>query len=442
MTEVGRNSNALAWDPQPDGDGFQPRLMADVELTQPLPDLPGGTEPALVLVRLHSEPIGMVQTTAGPSGVTADALASAIRSELHDSIAARLADTGVEPGHLSSRGLTAAAASSRFLHRRAEVLADAPSISVIVCTRDRPHRIAACLDRLAAQKYPDFEVVVVDNAPMTDDVRGLVEGRPDHPAIRYIVEPRPGLSRARNRGAGAATGDVLAFLDDDEAPDEHWLAELARGFASDAEVGCVTGMILPARLETQAQEWFEQFGGHSKGRGFNPAVFSRHGEQSPLYPLPPFGAGGNMAFRRDVLHAIGGFDVALGAGTPARGGEDTLAITLVLLAGRLVAYQPSALVRHDHYADLEGLARQLHGYGTGLTAFYSALLRRQPSLLWPLLRLLPAAVRDLWGKDSVRTELMRDFPHALIIRHRRGMLGGPLAYARARRLARAEEKCR
>ena len=112
-------------------------------------------------------------------------------------------------------------------------------------------------------------------------------------------------------------------------------------------------MILPARLDTQIQEWFEFSGGHSKGRGFSSAVFSRQDPQSPLFPLPPFGAGGNMAFRREALARIGGFDVAMGAGTPARASEDTLALTLVLLAGDRIAYEPAALVRHDHYAEPE-----------------------------------------------------------------------------------------
>ena len=119
-----------------------------------------------------------------------------------------------------------------------------------------------------------------------------------------------------------------------------WPGSRAGSPASD-DIGCVTGMILPARLDTQIQEWFEFSGGHSKGRGFSPAVFSRQGPQSPLFPLPPFGAGGNMAFRREALARIGGFDVAMGAGTPARASEDTLALTLVLLAGYRIAYEPA-----------------------------------------------------------------------------------------------------
>ncbi len=416
---------------------FRPLRMAEVELTRPLPNLPGDRSTAWLLVRLHTEPIGSVEVPVAVGGLSGVALAEIIWSRLRGPIVARFHRAGIPaPNRVPPGGFELEQAGSPFLRERERVLATAPTVTVVVCTRDRADRLGACLDRLSAQQYPAYEIVVVDNAPRTDHVRRLVAARTGEATTRYVVEPRPGLSWARNTGAAHARGDVVAFLDDDEAPDAHWLAEIARGFAAGPDVGCVSGMILPARIDTQAQAWFEQFGGHSKGRGFSPALFSADGEQSPLYPLPPFGAGGNMAFRRAALCAIGGFDVALGAGTPAGGGEDTLAITLVMLAGYRVAYQPAAFVRHDHYAGLDGLAQQLHGYGLGLTAYYTALLRHRPGLLVPLLRLAPRALRDLRGKDSLRTAGMRDFPARLTRLQRRGMLLGPAAYARSRRAQR------
>jgi hypothetical protein len=191
---------------------------------------------------------------------------------------------------------------------------------------------------------------------------------------------------------------------------------------------------VPAELETDAQLWFEQFGGHSKGRGFTPDVFSpatAH-RQSPLYPLPPFGAGGNMVFRPGVLERIGGFDTALGAGTPAMGSEDTLALMQVLVAGGTVAYQPSALVWHHHRRDLAGLRNQLVGYGTGLTAAYTSLLLRDPRLIRPLLRLAPTALRDTFGDSDRLAGLRADFPRGLVGANRRGLLTGPVKYLRSR----------
>ena len=413
-----------------------PVELMEVEVTDRLPAVPdsptGDGRGVWVLVRMAGEPLAQVELVVGPGGASAAALGRSIWDRCGSQINARL----VAAGHpvaadLPDEGLGIDPATTRYRQVRARALARAPLFSVVICTRDRREQLARCLDRLAGLRYPDFEVVVVDNAPRGQGTRSVVDGAAV--PCRYVRENRPGLAWARNAGAAAAAGDFLAFMDDDEAPDPDWLSELMVGFRSGENVGCVAGMILPAALGTQAQLWFEQFGGHSKGRGFAPAVFSARGSQSPVYPLPPFGAGGNMAFRRDALSTIGGFDVALGAGTPACGAEDTFAFSRLLLSGYRMAYQPSALVRHEHYADAAGLNRQFHGYGVGLTAYYTALLRRQPRLVTDLVALVPAAVRDLRGNDSARTSLPDDFPASVRRGELMGMVRGPLAYVRSRR---------
>jgi len=410
---------------------FSPLLMTEVEITQPLPGLePDGIHRwAWVLARLHGEPVGACVADVSRRRTPHD-LAALLWAELRTPVMARYsAACWPEPDGLPERGLACPPGSWPFLADRKEVLAGAQHISVVICTRNRPEQLKLCLSYIEKQNYPSFDIVVVDNAPESDSVRALIEDWHGKAACRYVQEPRVGLSWARNAGVGASSGDLIAFLDDDEEPDEHWLAELARGFSHGDDVGCVTGMILPARLDTEAQAWFELVGGHSKGRGFSPAIFSPDGPQSPLFPLPPFGAGGNMAFRRGVLEAIDGFDVALGAGTPARGGEDTLALTLTLLSGYRIAYEPAAFVRHHHYDSFSGLSRQLHGYGVGLTAYYSALLRRQPSTLVSLLKLLPMAVGYL-RRPATPTEMpLFTLPAILRKRQRLGMISGPFAYA-------------
>ena len=120
----------------------------------------------------------------------------------------------------------------------------------------------------------------------------------------------------------------------------------------------------------------------------------------------------------------------------------------MLLAGYRIAYEPAALVRHDHYAEPEGLRRQLRGYGVGLTAYYTALLRRRPGVLPALLRLLPAAAGYLRGasmaditvsQDTVPQELPAEFKRVT----RWGMLTGPAAYIRSvRRQARVASEAR
>jgi hypothetical protein len=175
---------------------------------------------------------------------------------------------------------------------------------------------------------------------------------------------------------------------------------------------------------------------------FSPATAR---QQSPLYPLPPFGAGGNMAFRRDALEQIGRFDCALGAGTFTQGGEDTAALSTLLLAGGTVVYQPSAIVRHYHRREYAGLHRQLTGYGRGLTAFYLSTLLRQPGCTAELLRLGRQAARDQFSPRGRRlSELGEDYPRDLLRANLVGQLQGPFAYAaarvRARQLRRADPK--
>ncbi|MGO8730153.1 MAG: polysaccharide pyruvyl transferase family protein [Streptosporangiaceae bacterium] len=442
--------SAAAPDPVPAATGgvsqeFSPARIMDVELTQRLPAVAwdGQHGRVWVLGRLHSEPIGVCVISLDQQGLSPERLGVLLWRDFREPVAERLAAAGRPgPAELTADGLAIDPATWPFLVQRQAVLAAAPFISVVICTRNRPDGLAACLRCLGTQMYPKFEVVVVDNAPSGDAVRAVVQDGSAGTAVQYVLEPRPGLSWARNAGIAAAAGEIIAFLDDDEEPDCHWLAGLACGFAQGDDIGCVSGMVLPARLDTRAQELFELLGGHCKGRGFAPAVFSRHGPQSPLFPLPPFGVGANMAFTRDALARIGGFDVALGAGTPALAGEDTLALTLVLLAGYRVAYEPAALMRHHHRRDLDSLSRQLQGYSVGLTAYYAALLRHRPGVLPALLRLLPAAAAYFRGANA-QPAPPRDAPPGLRHQQRRGMLTGPAAYVRSlRQQARAASTAR
>jgi glycosyltransferase involved in cell wall biosynthesis len=416
-----------------------PAVVLDLELAEPLPAVAARTtdgrrvEQAWVLVRLFTEPLGTVLIDVPEEGLAPAGLAAAVEAELGTVLRRRLGGPvpldGIDP-----------VTEPAFLARRRAVLATAPHITVVVCTRERPGALARCLDSLLAQQYPGFRILVVDNAPSTSATAEVVHSAAGRGPVEYLLEPTAGLSFARNAAIAAAPGQILAWIDDDEVADPHWLAEVARALHEHPEADVISGVIVPAELATRAQLWFEQFGGHSKGRGFRPAVFSPATAhlQSPLYPLPPFGTGANMTFRPGVLERIGGFDTALGAGTPAMGSEDTLAFTQVLLAGGTIVYQPTAVTHHYHRRDLEGLRKQMVGYGTGLIAAYTSLLVARPGVLWGLLKLVPAALHELTGRNTARTAAIRDdFPRDLLAANRRGMLAGPRAYFKGRRAARA-----
>jgi glycosyltransferase involved in cell wall biosynthesis len=444
---------------------FRPALVCEAELSEPVAGITARPErgSALVLARWYSEPLALVSVPLRDGKASADQVARELWLAVAEPVAARRAAAG-EPvlaatarrqaaarfGHPAGCGRTEVPEElvtsglrlpwpPTYLLGRCAALRNAPPASVIVCTRDRADRLADCLTAVLRQDYPDFEVIVVDNAPTGDAVAQLVSrlqaaGARGVP-LRHIVEPRPGLSWARNAGLAAASGKVVAYLDDDEHPDRHWLAELARGFTLGKRVAGVSGLVLPAELDTPAQDLYEQFGGHSKGRGFKAEVFDAgsHARQHPLYPLPAFGVGASMAFDRAALTRIGGFDVALGAGTPARAGEDTAAIADVMLDGGTFVYWPGAVMWHAHRRTVPEMERQLDGYGSGLTAFYTRAVLRDPRHLATLARLAPRAVRDLRMSDSVRTATMRaDYPDSLRRASRRGMLAGPARYLRSR----------
>jgi glycosyltransferase involved in cell wall biosynthesis len=392
-----------------------------------------------VLVRAFTEPIGVVRLSIGNAGIGAGELADAIVAQLGPAVAERIRGCGLEwDGRLPTEGLDPVVMPP-FLAGRERALQHPPSVTVAVCTRNRPQGLGQLLDSLEVQRYDRMQVVVVDNAPTDDRTRDMVDGYRSRLDLTYAVEPRPGLSWARNRATAVSEGEIVAWVDDDEVCDPWWVAEIARGFVEHPAAGAVTGAVLPAELETEAQQRFEDYGGHSKGRGMTPAVFSPATRklQSPLYPLPPFGVGGNMAFRRDALASIGGFDCALGAGTLSEGAEDTAALSTILYLGGTVVYQPSAIVRHRHRRDDAALRDLFEGYGTGLGAFYASMLLRYPRSIVQLLRLVPRAVRDLTSRDGARLRgLAEDFPAELLNVNRAAMLRGPDRYLRARRTAR------
>ncbi|NNJ05611.1 glycosyltransferase [Streptomyces sp. PKU-MA01144] len=441
---------------------------------------PGGARvgpgEVFVLVRHRGRPVGTLTATvpdgADPAGflaaVARDRLAgtAAVPGRPAEGAADRTA-RGDGPRHRAAPDDAAHAATHAATHAAAHAEGGsaagpaapegyaggpgAPGVSVVVATRERPGPLGRALDSLLAQDHPDFEVVVVDNAPLTGATRELVE-RKYGERVRYVHEPVPGLAVAHNRGLAAAEGAVLAFTDDDVVADPHWLTALTAPFAEDPRIGCVTGLILPARLGTPAQVLLESHGGFAKGfapRTYDPA---RPPADEPLFPFTAgrFGSGANMAFRAGALRAAGGFDPATGTGTAARGGDDLYAFVRILTDGHRLRYTPDALVWHHHRETEHDLRSQAFGYGAGLTAYLTALVARRPGLLPALLARLPrglAHARSMTAhRDAVQGEGRgavqgvpgehgaggHPWPRSLSRLERRGMLAGPLGYVRAR----------
>ena len=304
--------------------------------------------------------------------------------------------------------------------------------TVVICTRDRPAGLNATLASLQRQTDSDFRILVVDNGSSSPESAKLVE-RLALPRCEYIVEPRAGLARARNRALGAVRTELVAWIDDDEIADPDWVRRLKEGFADKARPAAVCGVMLPAELEFEAQVRFEQYGGFNKGRGIAPEVL-RMGTSSvlsPLYPLPAFGPGGNMAFQTESLRSVGGFDPCLGAGTRTHGCEETRVLSMLLLSGQAILHWPAAITWHTHRREMAALRKQFYGYSAGLSAFYASMIRSRPTAAFDLLRLAPYVLRDLRsGSDNLRSgQLPDDFPAYLLKAARRGLIEGAIMYA-------------
>lgn len=237
-----------------------------------------------------------------------------------------------------------------------------PSVSVVVCTRDRPSDLRRCLASLAACEPSPAEIIVVDNAPSTAATSAVVR---EFPGTRYLREPRPGLSHARNAGARAASGEVVAYTDDDVEVRSDWIGALGPPFA-DPSVACVTGIVVPANLRSAAACIFEfdvgGFGRELAVRRFDASFLRRRWWQSP--DVWQIGAGANMAIRRSALSEVGLFDTRLGAGASGCSEDSELWFRL-LRAGLLCHYDPGVVVFHHHRADRAALHRQVRAYARG-----------------------------------------------------------------------------
>ncbi len=203
-------------------------------------------------------------------------------------------------------------------------------ISILISTRDRAESLAQTLASLANTLLPqgvDAELVVIDNGSQ-DETPAVVAAAPiRHMAVRYVVEPSPGLSHARNRGLAEARGDILLFTDDDVRVPADWIIEMTasiRSGESDATAGSVElaeHLVRPWQTDV-LKTWL-------------------------VSGSPPPGDmwGANMAFSRRVLAKVPGFDTQLGAGALGFG-EETLFVEQLEAAGFRIAGSPCTVVHH------------------------------------------------------------------------------------------------
>lgn len=390
--------------------------IVNLELTQPLPTLSiaeNNTGIALV-VRRQGKPIGfLMQALPANTVLTSEYLARLLSQEISNKLLQeKIREELVVPTNQE----------------------EFPSLTVAICTKDRPENLARCLGSLlklqAPETSPRFEVLVVDNAPSDQRTKELVDTLP---SVRYVREPKAGLDFGRNRALQEATGELLAFLDDDVTVDRQWLNGLMEAWSENPDAGGFTGLVLPYELETEAQILFERRGGFR--RGFEKI---RHGQIAPGNPLYPcgagiFGAGCNMTFRREVLLKLSGFDDALDTGAPLPGGGDLDIFYRVVRAGYPLVYEPQYLVFHQHRRELAKLRRQYWSWGLGFMAFVVKSYQQDYSQRSKLIALVgwwfKDQLRQLWESVTGRHELP---PKMILAELWGGMIGICGEYSRSR----------
>lgn len=291
-----------------------------------------------------------------------------------------------------------------------DVTSSAPPLAVtcVICTYTdlRWHELAAGVHAVAAQLRPGDElVVVVDHAP---DLLERVKAELPATAVLPNAHAR-GLSGGRNTGVAAATGDVVAFLDDDALPPPHWLDSWRDRFADDAVLG-VGGAVEAAWEGGRAPRWFPPEFGWVVGCDY--------------VGLPPDGGrirnpiGASMALRRSALAQVGGFSELVGrVGTLPVGCEETE------LAIRLSAAHPEGLVLRDTSAPVAHLvptSRQTLRY------FLSRCYHEGRSKA-----LLSSSVGSTAGLASERAYVSRVLPRGMLRHLARSLRGDAYGLARA-----------
>ncbi len=224
-----------------------------------------------------------------------------------------------------------------------------PRVSVVICSHNGSATIRDTLDGLRNLDYADYEVIVVNDGS-TDSTPNIVS---EYPSVRLVSTENRGLSNARNTGIQLATGELVAFIDDDAYPDSLWLKYLALFLLEEDCVG-VGGPNLPPPKDN----WREVAMGHAPG-GPNPVLVSdRVAEHIP---------GCNMMFRKDALLAIDGFDPVF-----RTAGDDVDLCWRLRERGGVIGFSPTALVWHHRRSSIRRYWKQQVGYGRA-----EALLERK-----------------------------------------------------------------
>ncbi len=220
-----------------------------------------------------------------------------------------------------------------------DMLPSQPRVSVVVCAYNGGSTLAPCLESLTALNYPNYEVILVDDGS-SDDTRTIAAR---FPGVRAIHQENQGLGAARNVGLRAATGSIIAYTDADCLAHPDWLTFLV-GQLERSQAAAVGGPNLaPPGGRTAACV------AAAPGQPMHVLESDQVAEHIP---------GCNMAFRREALEAINGFDVQF-----RKAGDDVDICWRLQAAGHWISFAPAAMVWHHRRQTPRAYLRQQAGYG-------------------------------------------------------------------------------
>ena len=216
-------------------------------------------------------------------------------------------------------------------------------ISAIICTFKRPDYLRHALRSLCEQSLPrdEYEIIVVDNAVEAEAeqvVREFDDGRVN---LRYVTEKEVGLSRARNTGLKAAAAPYVAYMDDDARADEHWLEALVAAFEQTSPAPAAVGGRVWLDWQGEKPTWVPE-------RHLSLYTYVDHGAGARSLENGEYLVGANLAFEKQALLSVGGFDANLGRqGAVLLSGEEAAILVQLRDGQRSVYYEPEALVWHS-----------------------------------------------------------------------------------------------
>jgi glycosyltransferase involved in cell wall biosynthesis len=238
-----------------------------------------------------------------------------------------------------------------------------PTVSVVICTRNRPDKIGTAVASVLANDHPAFDLTVIDQSTSEATKAVLEPLARDDPRLHYVHVEEAGLSRAYNTGIGRSTGAIIAFTDDDCIVPTDWLTTIAEAFGSDEEGDLLYGQVAAlSKADSVA--------------GLTPILEIKQAERLGRHDgFRVIGMGANFAARRRLFDTIGGFDEVLGGGGPLRSSQDFDLAYRTFRAGSVILLRPEVTLRHDGRRDHEDWPALLLNYGIGDGAFYSKHVR-------------------------------------------------------------------